>query len=72
MVTKYVFEQEFILDNGRSDGGRSQMGDVTWSPAVGEDHPLFVRIMSWDETKVHKAIRTLNGRRVRVTIEVLP
>ena len=67
MVTRYTFEGEFKLDDGRTDGGQSFWGDMSK-----DDHPLFVRIMSWDESKQHKAIKTLAGRKIKVTIEVLP
>lgn len=67
MVTKYTFDGEFKLDDGRTDGGRS-----LWGEMFKDDHPLFVRIMSWDESRQHKAIRTMVGRKVKVTIEIVP
>lgn len=32
---------------------------------------MFVRVQSWDETRQHEELRKFNGRRLRVTVEVI-
>lgn len=32
---------------------------------------FFVRLQSWDQTKQHEVLKQLEGKRLRVTIEVL-
>lgn len=36
-----------------------------------EGSDMFVRIQSWDSLKTHEEHRQLEGKRVRVTIEIL-
>lgn len=36
-----------------------------------ESSCLFVRVQSWDETRKHEEFRSLEGKKVRVTIEVI-
>ena len=35
------------------------------------DNSFFVRLFSWDETKEHSTIRMMEGKKVRVTVEII-
>lgn len=35
------------------------------------DGTFFVRLFSWDDTKEHSTIRMMEGKRVRVTVEIV-
>ena len=39
----------------------------------GEDHEsgMYVKVCSWDESKIHYDLRSLINKKVRVTIEVI-
>lgn len=62
------------------DGGQAAImyGPVLSEPVQvsGDDGAFFVRLHSWDENpdqaKSHRLFRSLLGKRVRVTVEVLP
>jgi hypothetical protein len=65
-MNAYIFESEklfFVTD----DCGCAKIAEV-----YDKNNKLFVRIQSWDEeTKEHIEARELEGKRVRVTIEVI-
>lgn len=64
MVRSYHFEGLFSTKNVVSKN--LMVG------SLGRDnHPLSVVLVSTDPTGKHKAIRTLNGRNIRVTVEIL-
>lgn len=58
-----TFEVESV-----EDGGAARIACIS-----GDDQNscLFVRIQSWDELNRHEEFRELEGKRVRVTIEVI-
>ena len=62
-----VFEGVVALEF--EDGRQAAIAEVGGDEA-GEDGP-FIRLHSWDETKQHRALMPFNGRRVRVTVEVV-
>lgn len=68
-MSRYVLED--VLETYTEDGGCAIIGDISGS----EDEGLFVRIQSWSENPTHghahDAIRSLAGKRVRITIETL-
>ena len=52
------------------DGGLAMIAAV--EPLVfrhGEDSEFFVRLQSWSEEKKHKTLKSLLGKRVKITIE---
>lgn len=53
----------------RFEDGRQAMIVEIGSPEVEET--MFVRLHSWDETKVHADASQLLGQRVRVTVEIV-
>lgn len=62
------------LTTKTEDGGQAMIGefDDTKTKETGTDGMLFVRIQSWHERgTTHPVLSKLNGRRVRVTIEVV-
>lgn len=63
-----AFEGRLSLEE--EDGGRALLGRV----GDGEDEGMFVQLQSWSEEPggpAHADIRSLEGRRVRVTVETL-
>lgn len=64
MVRSYHFEGLFRTKNIVSK-------DLMVGSLGRDDHPLSVVIVSTDPTGTHKAIKTLNGRNIRVTVEIL-
>ena len=57
-----------IVTLKQEDGGYAII-----SEGFGEsgEEPFFVRLHSWDKSMKHKTIHSLNGKIVRVTIEVV-
>ena len=57
------------------DNGRAMImyaGDEEPLKLVGyDDHCLFVRLHSWDESRQHRTFKSLMGRKVRITVEVV-
>jgi hypothetical protein len=67
-VSKYTLEG--ILETHTEDSGCAILGDISGE----EDEGLFVRLQSWSESpdgQAHNVIRSLTGKRIRVTIETL-
>lgn len=48
------------------DSGQAMIAQID-----GEDDTMFIRIQSWDETRGHKDAREFDGKKVRVTLEVI-
>ena len=70
MNNKFIFEEKFDDENAMlsvEDSGCAMIGDV----CDNEDSGMFIRIQSWDETKEHKDFKSLIGKKIRVTIEVV-
>jgi hypothetical protein len=69
-MSKFTFEEVFDNKNAmieREDGGCAMIGTISDNADVG----MFVRIQSWDEGKEHKDFKSLLGKKIRVTIEVV-
>lgn len=49
------------------DGGQAMIAELT----DGREEGLFVRVQSWDPGREHAEMRSMMGRRISVTIEVL-
>lgn len=79
---KRVFEGE--IDYEREDGGQALIATICDPVPADDKCTMFVRVQSWDEKALnkdgemrpdrysHKEARTLQGKRVRVTIEEIP
>lgn len=57
----------------KEDGGQAIIfhEDPVTETGAGVDGCFHVRLQSWDETLKHPSIRSLAGRRIRVSIEIL-
>ncbi len=55
------------LELHTEDGGRALIGEVEGA----DDDRTFVRLQSWSDDKQHPELAALDGKRIRVTIEVL-
>lgn len=72
-MDKLVFSTQ-KLELSREDGGCALIGEVCDDDILrGSEAPseVFVRIQSWDDDRLHPTIRQLEGKRVRVTVEVI-
>jgi len=65
-MEKIILEGIVKLDS--EDGGMSL---VDYDFAQDDFDPFFVRLFSWDETKEHSTIRMMEGKKVRVTVEII-
>jgi hypothetical protein len=63
-----LFAIEGVAEIESDDGGLAMIIEIDG----GEDEPVFVRLQSWDSTKQHPVLRQLGGKRLRVTVEVVP
>ncbi len=61
---------EGMVEFDTEDSGCAMIGQVD-RDGNAEERGLFVRIHSWDEGKKHADARLLEGKRVRVTIDIL-
>lgn len=64
---KKIIEDDFEIESV-DDGGAARIANLSNQD---EDSCLFVRIQSWDELLRHDEFREFEGKRVRVTIEVI-
>ena len=67
-MTKLVFEgtPDFEVD----DGGCAQIMEVSNPDGENGDY-VFVRFQSWDDDKVHTQMKPFEGKKLRITIEVV-
>ena len=56
------------------DSGQAKILDITELDADYENinYGIFIKLVSWDESKEHKEFNALIGKAVRVTIETIP
>lgn len=70
-----VFEQKISEGQVAFEDGQQAMivelSDLV-SGSADSENGMFVRIQSWDTSKAHTHLQSLVGKRVRVTVEVLP
>lgn len=59
-----VFETRIQLD--REDGGQALITGY-----AGNDPHCHVRLISWDEAKVHPSLEPLLTKRLRITVDVI-
>lgn len=67
-MTKIVLEGLMQVDT--EDAGMALIGNG-FEQVPNSPNGFFVRLQSWDDTKRHSTFRTLEGKRLRVTIEVI-
>lgn len=60
-----VYAWEGKIESTAQDGGQAKIAEIN------DAGPLFVRLQSWDETREHAAFAEFEGKRVRITIEVV-
>ena len=65
-MEKIVLEGIVKLDS--EDGG---MCLVDYDFSQDDSSTFFVRLFSWDDTKEHATIRMMEGKKVRVTVEII-
>jgi len=73
MPKTIIFESELPITLTSEDSGCALMVE-DGQPVEVDGHPdfgMWIKITSWDESKAHTDIRELEGKRVRVTLEVL-
>lgn len=74
MAEKMIFESPELITFVSEDSGRALIVDCGEPEKVDEadkDSGMWVRIGSWDDLRIHSDIRSLEGKRVRVTLEVI-
>ena len=55
------------------DGGQAKIAHgFIMNTSVNPDIHFFVRLQSWDETKQHVLFNSLVGKKLRITVEVIP
>jgi hypothetical protein len=65
---------EGVVEYASEDGGQALIASIyeqTEPPSAPEEPGMFVRLQSWDEGGGHELARSLEGKRVRVTVEVI-
>lgn len=67
-LPKRVFEGDFNQDVDIEDGGQARVHTISGDD---EDGDMFVRVQSWDESCQHRQIKEFEGKKVRVTVEVI-
>lgn len=63
-MTKIILEGTVKCD--KEDGGQALISSIE-----GQDDFFFVRLQSWDENCEHSTMKSLEGKKVRVTVEVI-
>lgn len=67
---KYVIEETLNhSDMETEDGGQFKSFNVANNP--NEENGMYVRICSWDESKIHSEFEPFINRKVRITIETI-
>lgn len=66
---KRVYEGYLEIESV-DDSGRARIASVVEQVADPDDQ-MFVRVQSWDESCEHPQFKNFEGKRVRVTVEVL-
>jgi hypothetical protein len=64
-------ELEGVANFHEDDGGQALIAEVETSEFANDDEGFFVRLHSWSERHVHEVAEKLQGKRVRVTVEVI-
>ena len=68
-----VIEGTVANKMSREDSGAALIADLDDVTTVPDDESFFVRLQSWnDGTLRHYTVESLRGKRVRITIEILP
>jgi hypothetical protein len=67
MKVEYVYELSKLK---REDNGAALIAEYVTELEQGDDC-MWVKLQSWDETKRHRTLRAMEGKRVRITVEVV-
>ncbi len=68
-----IFTETMFIDGdliASEDGGRALIVDDDGRYTRGDDH-MFVRLQSWDDDCQHPLLKSLIGKKVKITIEVV-
>ena len=68
MIDKLVFEGSAAYK--REDGGMARIVEL-YDPDTDEDENVFVRVQSFSETCHHPFLDSAQGKRLRVTVEII-
>ena len=69
-MRKFIFEDMFDEKNAmieKEDGGCAMIATISDDDETG----VFIRVQSWDDNKEHEDFKSLIGKKVRITIEVI-
>ena len=67
MSDKFVIEAD-AGEPDVEDGGQARILHIE---SANPEDVFFIRLQSWDESRVHATIKHFEGKRLRVTVEVL-
>lgn len=67
-VKQFSLTFEGVVEAAVEDGGCARISENI----LGSDPEMFVRLQSWSDDKRHPMMDFFEGKRVRVTVEVLP
>lgn len=59
---------EGVVECEKEDGGRALIAQIE---SENEEDDVFVRIQSWSDDRTHTVMNSIQGKKVRVTIEVI-
>ena len=68
-----VFTETMFIDGdlvASEDGGRALIVDDDGREPRGDEH-MFVRLQSWDNDRQHSLLKSLIGKTVKITIEIV-
>lgn len=68
---KIVFESQEPIGFNSADGGMCLEIDAGEPEEIGGDYGINIQIASWNQLEKHDTIRQLEGKRIRVTLEVI-
>jgi len=69
MTPHMILTGTVVLDATEDRGQALIAKDIQLTPDL--DEGFFIRLQSWDKNKGHSVFRWLEGKRVKITIEVL-
>lgn len=74
-MPKFVGERELRVwleeDSGQTRIAHFDLMDDHDELGIDQEDGIFVRLYSWDETKVHADWEQLKNKRIRVTVEIV-
>ncbi len=68
-----IFTETMVIDGDlitKEDGGRALIVYDDGRETVGDDH-MFVRLQSWDDDCQHPLLKSLIGKTIKITVEIV-